>query len=264
MESSIVEKLVKLSSLSYLEEDSIRDIINERPLIKKNRYLYSLQMKPHFHSSEKDCQFIVTKLGDVLIVSFRGTSSKRDVITDMNVFTSPLILRGLERDDLPRVHRGFLNQFLSVVDKVETYIRAHDLPGIRKDVYFTGHSLGGALATIASLYFSFQFPNLIYSCVTFGSPRVGDTKFCSYFRKTIRHSSRYVNDYDPVPCIPTTWRFKHVHGVKWLKGDQMLNKIPGTGLICTIKNIIISSFGIGYNPINDHSCLEYIKDLKLD
>jgi len=264
MESSTVGKLVKLANLSYSEEDTIREMINRRPLIKKNSYLYSLQMKPHFHSSDEDCQFIVTKIGDALVVSFRGTSSKRDVITDMNVFTSPLVLRGLARCDLPNVHRGFLKQFLSVVKKVETYIRAHDLSDIRRDVFFTGHSLGGALATIASLYFSFQFPNLIYSCITFGSPRVGDSRFCSYFRKTIRHSIRFVNDYDPVPCIPTTWRFKHVHGVKWLKGDQMVNRVPGTGIWCTIKNIIISSFGIGYNPVNDHSCLEYIKDLKFN
>ena len=62
--------------------------------------------------------------------------------------------------------------------------------------------MGGALATISSLAFSLKYPDLNIACITFGSPRVGDSIFATYFNKIVKESYRFVNDNDPVPCIP--------------------------------------------------------------
>ena len=42
----------------------------------------------------------------------------------------------------------------------------------------TGHSLGGALATLAAVDLMIAFPNLTVSSQTFGSPRVGNPGSC--------------------------------------------------------------------------------------
>ena len=66
-----------------------------------------------------------------------------------------------------------------------------------------GHSLGGALATMAGLYVACRAPELrarLY-VVTFGSPQVGDGPFAQFFDATVPHSVRVYNPLDPVPRV---------------------------------------------------------------
>lgn len=70
-----------------------------------------------------------------------------------------------------------------------------------------GHSLGGALATLAAL--SLAERGLEVECVTFGSPKVGDEDFCRFFRSKVHRNARFVNKFDPVPRVPLgagAWR----------------------------------------------------------
>ena len=101
------------------------------------------------------------------------------------------------------------------------------------------------------------------NCITFGSPRVGDYNFSKYFNNRIKNSCRFVNDNDPIQCIPTTWRYKHVKGCIWLYDDQVKNEINVWRGWRFIKNYILSFFGYGYDSSKDHSCSEYIKDLDI-
>ncbi len=64
------------------------------------------------------------------------------------------------------VHRGFRNIFRELWGTI-----ANALEVIEKPLYYTGHSLGGALATLAA---SLRPPCAVY---TFGAPRIGDTEF---------------------------------------------------------------------------------------
>jgi hypothetical protein len=90
---------------------------------------------------------------------------------------------------------------------------------------FTGHSLGGGLATILDLEYCDlveQRGNNAFSpllgtpvCITFGSPRVlskgTSTNFCKKIvsNKTLFH--RYSNDGDPVTALPPTIPFGYYH-----------------------------------------------------
>jgi triacylglycerol lipase len=62
-----------------------------------------------------------------------------------------------------------------------------------KTFYYCGHSLGGALSTIAALTFGAMYPDARHVCITFGSPRVGDTVFTDLFHKHVDESVRCVN-----------------------------------------------------------------------
>ncbi len=76
-----------------------------------------------------------------------------------------------------------------------------------KAIWFVGHSLGGALATLAfaahlNKYESVnQAPNV--RLVTFASPLIGDCTFVKYFTETYRGQFIHVvSDADPVPLSP--------------------------------------------------------------
>jgi hypothetical protein len=72
-------------------------------------------------------------------------------------------------------------------------------------VWFVGHSLGGALATLSFIAYCNHFRNDKYTAylVTFGSPRVGDDAFVKDFEARYEGQCVHVADKsDPVPLSP--------------------------------------------------------------
>ena len=127
-----------------------------------------------------------------------------------------------------------------------------------KHVIFSGHSLGGALATIAAVQFAKQYPDIVVSCVTFGSPRVGNTTFVSMFDQCCTGSYRFVNEDDPVPMGPTPIRFRHVKGGRWIDDEQLLLQKPWMRSLTFFKNLFLSFIGFTHNPVSDHGCVGYL------
>lgn len=250
--------MVRLSTISYFDEERIHKCYScERPYNKNTNELVFNYIKnePIFiHDFKSDCQLIITEYKDFLVITFRGTESKQDVFTDLDILQDTIKLKNINIQ--PKVHSGFFKQFLSVKQSIIKDIEKYD------NIIFCGHSLGGALATIASLYFYFYFEkSKNIKCVTFGSPRVGDKVFSNLFNVVIDESVRIVNDNDPVPCFPTTWRFKHVGGLKWLNEDVVKNEIKVWRLYRFFKYTFLNIFGYGYNALADHSCENYIEDI---
>ena len=94
-----------------------------------------------------------------------------------------------------RLHSGFKEQYDDVACRVETVLDNEDVKG--KPLFITGHSLGGAVATIAARRLSAD--RRIAACYTFGSPRVGTEEWVSRIKTPIY---RIVNSADPVPMLP--------------------------------------------------------------
>lgn len=141
--------------------------------------------------------FVATHHGehgvDMAIVSFRGTQQTRDWITNLNLTKEPVDKRIQGRAQLVgHVHSGFNQAFRSVEIQIRDHLR--DLRNV--PLYITGHSLGGALAILATWYLH---SDTLAACYTFGSPRVGDTGLMNHFRTPIY---RIVNGADPVPFVP--------------------------------------------------------------
>jgi hypothetical protein len=88
-----------------------------------------------------------------------------------------------------RVHRGFKTIFRNIWPEM-----AGELQRVRKPLFYTGHSLGGALAILAAACLP---PQAVY---TFGAPRVGDANFVAALRPArIFH---IVNPNDLVTTLP--------------------------------------------------------------
>jgi len=250
--------IARLSTMCYFNEEKLHKYYScERPYNKNtNELVFNyIKKEPIFvHDFKTDCQLIITNYKEFLVIVFRGTESKQDVFTDLNVLQENLYLKNIDLS--PKTHAGFLKQFLSVKESIIQYIEKYD------NIIFCGHSLGGALATIASLYFYFYFEKIkIINCVTFGSPRVGDKVFSKLFDTVINESIRIVNDNDPVPCFPTTWRFEHVQGLQWLNQDVVKKEIKVWRFYRFLKYTFLNIFGYGYNALEDHSCENYIEEI---
>lgn len=124
------------------------------------------------------------------VLAFRGTQQAKDWMTNLNAVTVPVY--GSQGQILGNVHRGFNRAFLSVRSQIGALLEGdEDMP-----LFITGHSLGGALATLATWYLS---GDRLAACYTFGAPRVGDRGLMDRFRTPIY---RIVNGLDPVPFVP--------------------------------------------------------------
>ena len=134
---------------------------------------------------------------DMAVVSFRGTETVQDWMTNLQYSMAPAdSLPPAGNESAARVHRGFRDAFVSVKDQIDRYLPCvGGLP-----VFITGHSLGGALATLGATHPSGWD---VAACYTFGAPRVGNKEFASSLRIPVY---RVVNPGDPVPHVPTPLR----------------------------------------------------------
>ena len=121
------------------------------------------------------------------VLAFRGTQtdSLADIKTDLRAYTT-------EHGNV-KTHTGFLDAFRKVKDTIE-----QDLSELGEDfaIYVTGHSLGGALALVATKQLQTE---QFGACYTFGSPRVGNSEFGDSIKTPIY---RIVNTADIVPRLP--------------------------------------------------------------
>jgi hypothetical protein len=123
----------------------------------------------------------------MLVLAFRGTqvSSLHDIGADLRAHLVAAPGGG-------RAHAGFLAAFDKVRSPLEAALARH--PGL--PLYITGHSLGGALALVATRYLGSDSTGATY---TFGCPRAGDDAFFTSIKTPIY---RVVNAADGVTRIP--------------------------------------------------------------
>lgn len=163
-----------------------------------------------------DTQCVVALTPEFALVAFRGTESRGDWLRNINV-------PGRTRN-YGVAHRGFLGGFQAVESRVRSA-----LSGIAgRKLILTGHSLGGALATLmAAEWQDFMPASWI---VTFGQPAVGSGAFRMFF---LQHYSgkfyRFVNDDDIVPRVPPG--YEHVGRLLHFDADGRLQNgqsLPAT------------------------------------
>ncbi|KAI8613818.1 Alpha/Beta hydrolase protein [Chytriomyces sp. MP71] len=168
---------------------------------------------------------------NTIIIAFRGTNSLDTWISDLLIAKPDY--------DLPsappgtKVHYGFLSLWqtvrVEVIENVIHLLEAHNDSNPR--ILFTGHSLGGALATIAAVdIFQHLHDRLVPSQVTlltFGQPRVGNPTFSNWVNAfNFSNTFRVTNQDDWTPHLPPLFSgFKHFHDEMWIatrEGDTIV------------------------------------------
>jgi hypothetical protein len=148
-------------------------------------------------------------------VVFRGTNRPRDWLNNLDTVQ----VRGYGG----KVHKGFhfaLNEaWVTIVKKVRRVLSSD------QTLWVTGHSLGGALATLAARRLQMDEGLRTHATFTYGAPRVFDPGAAEKFRLLLY---RFVNGKDIVPHVPPPLllmrRYKHVGKLVHLLGDGEIDK----------------------------------------
>ena len=149
-----------------------------------------------------DNRGIVLSGPDVLVVVFRGTRLQVHAVLDVaevvlinhnDLWTDGRFLPVACRSG-GQVHRGFDGAFAELSDALDAIVR-NKRPEQR--LWLTGHSLGGALATLAAAHLG---PDSVRGLYTYGSPRVGNAAFVAALPWEAHY--RFVHRDDWVPTVP--------------------------------------------------------------
>ena len=213
-------------------------------------------------SRRTDTQAFLHDYGTHSVLAFRGTETPRmlellsmsnpfwrrfrDVLTDLRILQDDWVGGG-------RVHRGFLAAFKSIEFSLEKALS--ELPEqSRKNLFICGHSLGGALGTLAAS----RFPCRMVA--TFGSPRVGNRRFARSFG--LSNAGRYyrvVNRADVVARVPVPIRYAHCGIPIFICHDGQFWPRPGLGvrLVAFARNLMRGRSVM----IADHGMEHYLQAL---
>jgi len=145
--------------------------------------------------------FLLRKDNNLILV-FKGTQQLDDWKTNLKIRLKEFTVLADQTIVPPtgRAHRGFLDAWQSVEKQVVYYLKKWATPDTK--LWITGHSLGGALAAVATISLEAQGFE-ISGLYTFGQPRVADWQLVNYMNgKMGDRIIRYVNNNDIVPLIP--------------------------------------------------------------
>lgn len=161
-----------------------------------------------FRSAGMDADFIeqrgvqcyVSVATAFVIVSFRGTEvdDLQDVLDDARF----ALVRWNEAG--AKVHHGFREAF----ERIEPHLAdALASIGSERTLWFSGHSMGGALAVLAADRFG-----RANGILSIGSPRVGNAAFATAFNARFAAvTARYVSNRDLVTRVPPRRPFGYEH-----------------------------------------------------
>lgn len=128
-----------------------------------------------------------------VVLAFRGT----EINTMENWLTNLNLLSIYDRG--ANVHAGFFAALATVWDEIDQQFSPY-IDGSDRQILVTGHSLGGALAALASRQILHHHPRCAprLKTYTFGQPRVGDAELD---RQITTSFYRFVHKWDPVPRV---------------------------------------------------------------
>lgn len=241
----------------------------------------------------KSSQGIIIQHEDYVVVAFRGTDELVDWMDNIKVSSTP--------GPLGNVHSGFYNALLDVWGREEEkFLNPEDgqeliwkriqqlrdrgnasndieekdrkwLIGLKKPkrpLWLTGHSLGGAMATLAAAWLA-ERKKPFNGAYTFGQPRCGDENFQIAFNaKSKKRFFRFQNNNDIVTRVPARLagyehigRYIHITEKRELKADiswwhKFVDRLEGV-----VENILDHEIKLEW--IDDHKLEEqYIEGIK--
>ncbi|OQR90782.1 alpha/beta-hydrolase [Thraustotheca clavata] len=201
-----------------------------------------------FYDAPTDTYGWVLKGDKRIIVVFRGTLSLPNAFTDLQV---NMVYPDFAVDDKKlygaRVHSGFWAAYLTVRASIRRIVEATMAEMDEFQLYITGHSLGGALATLMAMdvmtdsTWQLKEEVVVY---TYGSPRVGNHKFASSFKQYVHNCYRVCADGDAIVGTPKSsiqslcvrnLSYKHV-------GNNVLLSTRAKGTFLINPNIVERAF----------------------
>lgn len=229
-----------IKALNTLIEIVGYDPDEEKKKLEENVKFLNLKLIKTFDNN--GTQAILLENDTYIFLGFRGTeaTSMKDIKSDVKATIKTCKTGG-------KIHTGFDEAFSQVAVEIQQFLNQDEFKD--KPLFITGHSLGGALATVAAKKLTHE--GGIATCYTFGSPRVGNVDWAKDIKTPIY---RVVNAIDPVTMLPPS-------GVAIEISSWVLGFIPYIGTM--IKKILLSKFG-GYYHCGDMRYLTICKSGNYD
>ncbi|KAH9953333.1 alpha/beta-hydrolase [Russula dissimulans] len=167
-----------------------------------------------------------------VVVAHQGTDPFRLIalLTDLNfnfMAPDPTLFPNVPNDVL--LHSGFALEHQKTAPQILEEVKRLMVMHSSSYVVLIGHSLGGALAEIDSLFMKLNLPEgTTVQGATFGKPRVGNEAWATFFDSKITKFTRVNNKRDPVPTVPgRLLGFRHPHGEIHIKSNGSVVACPG-------------------------------------
>ncbi|KAJ9077661.1 hypothetical protein DSO57_1014476 [Entomophthora muscae] len=164
-----------------------------------------------------------------IVLAFRGTQSKLNWAEDFAFKHTAMAVASQAS-----VHTGFKDIADAMAPEFIQAIRQLVAMSAYREysVVVTGHSLGGAVAHIASIqvHQDLKIGWERIKIVTFGQPRVGNIEFARWFNQQPVMYTRVVNENDPVPHgPPIATGYIHTHLERYIQNNK--SRICNTDLM---------------------------------
>lgn len=154
----------------------------------------------------------VDEVRNETVLSIRGSSNIRNWITNVVV-----LFRDCSFTTDCKVHAGFATAWDEIASEAVTAILDAHKKNPNYKIVLTGHSLGGAVATIAAA--TLRKAGVPLELYTYGSPRVGNDKFATWFSEQQGGHWRVTHGNDAVPRLPSiSFGYRHTTPEYWLPG----------------------------------------------
>ena len=249
--------LAELCRWAYnTEDETARSEVSDEPLSNSSLEKIGLQEIRHFLLEAAQASLVRSQDRSFHILVFRGTSKLQDWLANLNAPTVRWWGKGA-------VHKGFMEAFVKIWELLAPVLQEIDGP-----VFYAGHSLGGALATLTA---SLRAPRALY---TFGCPRVGNRAFAEELLHVPIH--RVVNRKDVVPSLPLPGGpldYKHAGKLRRLGKFarwNLLRLLAGLRMLWHRRKFVLERFLQSENLFNppaflmDHAPLNYVRRLEHD
>lgn len=190
-----------------------------------------------------------------IVIAFRGTEPNEwnDIKADMNASKALA-------ETVGHVHRGFKKEVDDLWPQLEKMLLANK-KNLTKKLWFTGHSLGGAMASICAgrclLSHIDTQPEQVH---TFGSPRVGTKRYINHAKIDYY---RWVNNNDIVTRSPPAWLgYRHSGQEVYLDSNGQIKTLNAVerradmwkGLVSGLKRKQVDYF-------SDHLIDHYVENI---
>jgi len=183
------------------------------------------------------------------VIVGRGTEPN-----DWNDIRADLDLAKVIAETTGRVHRGFKREVDLLWPRLEQALLNNRLP-----LWFTGHSLGGAMVTICAsrckLSHITSHPRSLY---TFGSPRVGNHRYVNHVEY---EAYRWVNNNDIVARVPPWWLgYRHKGREVYLNAYGRIRRLTAWQRMKDRWRGFVNGLKLGeFDQFTDHSIMRYIE-----
>ena len=206
---------------------------------------------------KNSAQAITVLHTDYIAVVFRGTDEWQDWLDNINAIPTTQLFGAF--------HRGFYQSVMDLWTAIEKSVAAARKEK-KRPVWFTGHSLGGAMAVIAGAIYVYE-DRPFSGVYTFGQPRCMDREAARYYRceGAAARTYRFQNNNDIVTRVPArVMGYSHVGSCIYISEEKSLCDSPGFWFrfLDRVDGALAAFREKGLDHIEDHDMLDYLKAIE--